>query len=139
VRLVLDPNVLVCAVVADGVSRRLFDLWRRDRRYELIVCPMLLDELADVLRRDRFRRFIALADIDLLLALLRTEASAVADPEDIERATADPDDDYLVALVLREDADALVSGDKDLTELEEADPPVLTPAEALAHLDEPGR
>jgi uncharacterized protein len=139
VRFVLDPNVLVSAVVADGVSRRLFDLWRRDRCYELIVCPMLLDELADVLRRDRFRRFIALAGIDLLLALLRTEASVVADPEDIERATADPDDDYLVALVLREDADALVSGDKDLTELEVADPPVLTPAEALTHLDEPGR
>jgi hypothetical protein len=74
VRFVLDPNVVVSAVVADGVSRRLLDAWRYNRRFELVVCPLLLDELEDVLRRERFRRFITPEERDVLMALLRTEA-----------------------------------------------------------------
>ena len=57
-RLVLDPNVLVSAVVARGVSRQLLALWREER-FELVVCPVLLEELHGVLMRDRFRRWIA--------------------------------------------------------------------------------
>ncbi|HVM18890.1 MAG TPA: putative toxin-antitoxin system toxin component, PIN family [Egibacteraceae bacterium] len=134
-RLVLDPNVLVSAVVADGVSRRLLDAWRVERRYELIVCPLLLDELDDVLSRDRFHRFITPDEREALMALLRSDATAVADPEVIEPVTADPDDDYLVALAQRENTDALVSGDSDLTGIAKPNPPVLTPAEALDRLE----
>lgn len=138
-RFVLDPNVLVSAVVADGVSRRLFDLWRGERRYELIVCPMLLGELADVLARERFGRFITPDDREVLMTLLHTEATLVTDPTHVPHVTADPDDDYLVALAQREHVDFIVSGDSDLTALREIDPPVLTPAEALTRLDEAGR
>lgn len=138
-RLVLDPNVLVSAVVADGVSRRLFDAWREERRYELIVCPLLLDELDDVLSRDRFQRFITSDEREGLLALLRSDAATVADPDVIDPVTPDPDDDYLVALAQRENADALVSGDRDLTALKGIDPPVHTPAEMLMRLDEAGQ
>ena len=41
--------------------------------------------------------------------------------------TADPDDDYLVALAREAGADFLVSGDQHLTGLVDAVPPVLTP------------
>lgn len=74
-RLVLDPNVLVSAVVAQGVSRRLFDRWRVQHRFELIVCPMLLDELDEVLRRPRFQSVITSDELQVLLALLRSEAT----------------------------------------------------------------
>lgn len=137
-RLVLDPNAVVSAVVADGVSRRLVEAWRPERRFELIVCPLLLDELEDVLPRERFRRFLDLDDVEVLMAQLRTAAVVVADPDEIEPVTADPRDDYLVALAVRERADALISGDHDLTELELDELTVLTPAEALARLDETG-
>ncbi len=138
-RLVLDPNVLISAIVADGVSRRLFDLWRGERRYELIVCPVLHGELADVLARERFRRFITSDDREVLITLLHTEATLVTDPEHVPHVTADPDDDYLVALAQREHVDFIVSGDSDLTALKGIDPPVLTPAEALTRLNEAGR
>jgi uncharacterized protein len=116
VRLALDTNVLVSAVVARGVSRRLFDLWR-EQRFELVACPMFLDELDEVLRRDRFRRVIAPDEVDARLSPLRTGATVVEDPADNPPVTADPDDDYLVALARREQADALVSGDRHLTDL----------------------
>ena len=126
-RLVLDPNVLVSAVVADGVSRRLFDAWRTERRYELVACPAILDELDDVLSRDRFQRFLTAKERQALIALLRSDATTVADPEIIDPVTAHPDDDYLVALAQRERVDALVSGDSDLTGMVNPGPPVLTP------------
>lgn len=72
------------------------------------------------------------------MALIRTEAVAVTDPEQIEPVTADPRDDYLVALAIRERADALISGDRYLTELDLEELTVLTPAQALAPLDETG-
>lgn len=135
-RLVLDPNVLVSAIVADGVSRRLLDAWRSERRFELVVCPLLLRELGEVLARERFRRFITPDGFEALMALLCSEALVVDDPQDIEAVTGDPDDDYLVALARRERVDALVSGDADLTALQPHEPPVLTPAQALSKLDD---
>ncbi len=137
-RLVLDPNVFVSAAVADGVSRRLVALWREERRYDLVVCPMLLDELHEVLQRDRFRTWITLDEVDALIRLLRSEASLLPDPHEVPPVSRDPDDDYLVALARREKADAIVSGDHDLTALELDDLPILTPAHAVARLSETG-
>ncbi len=57
-RFVLDTNVLVSAVIARGVSRQLFNAWRNNRVFDLIVCPMLLGELSGVLRRERFRAIV---------------------------------------------------------------------------------
>ncbi len=66
-------------------------------------------------------------------------SAVVADVAPAGSLSRDPDDDYLVALAQRENAKALVSGDSDLTALKQNDPPVLTPAQALTHLDEAGR
>lgn len=46
----------------------------------------------------------------------------------------DPDDDYLIALARTARADALVSGDADLTDLDLTDLPVLTPRQFLEDL-----
>lgn len=137
-RFILDPNVLVSAVVAGGVSRRLLDAWRLERRYEVIVCPLLIEELDEVLRRPRFHAVITGDELQVLLALLRREATLVDDPADVPAVTPDPDDDYLVALARREQVDALVSGDGDLNQMHDIQPPVLSPAQALALLDAAG-
>lgn len=58
-RVVIDPNVLVSAAVATGVSAQLIDRWLSERAFEVVVCPRLIAELRDVLARDKFRRWIA--------------------------------------------------------------------------------
>lgn len=60
--MVIDPNVFVAAAVTNGVSARLPDLWFEARPFEILVCPMLIDELGDVLNREKFRRWLTVDD-----------------------------------------------------------------------------
>lgn len=133
-RVVVDPNVLVSAAVASGVSAELLDRWLSDRPFDVVVCPALIDELRDVLARDRFRRWISTHESELLVGRLENEGERWADPIDIPAVTGDPKDDYLVALYRDCDADVLVSGDSDLLDLDAENVRVLTPGELLVQL-----
>jgi uncharacterized protein len=134
VRIVCDPNVLVSAAVATGVSAELLDRWLTDRPFELVLCPMLLGELGEVLMRPKFRRWITAEQVAAFVELLNREAESWDDPAEIPPVTGDAKDDYLVALHRSAKADLLVSGDPDLTELQAADVSVLTPGELLGRL-----
>lgn len=62
-------------------------------------------------------------------------ALQVGDADDIPTVTRDPDDDYLVALARKSDADVLVTGDRDLLDLEQIDVEVLAPREFVEQFD----
>jgi len=127
VRVVLDPNVLVSAVVARGVSADLLDRWLTDLPFQLVVCPTLIAELRGVLARPKFRRWVTAEEATAFVDLLEREAEPWIDPGEITPATGDPKDDYLVALYRSCQADLLVSGDSDLLDLAADDVTVLTP------------
>jgi predicted nucleic acid-binding protein len=60
-RAVRDPNVLVSAAISPaGPPRQIHTAWTNER-FELIASPDVLDELADVLARPKFGRFITTA------------------------------------------------------------------------------
>jgi putative PIN family toxin of toxin-antitoxin system len=130
-RAVLDPGVLVSALITPTGRPAKLLLAARAGSFELIVSPQLLDELEAVLRREKFRRYVDLDGVAAYLDLLRRDARLTADPETPPpiRCT-DPDDDYLVALAHSQSA-ALVSGDSDLLELAK-EIPVFSPADFLA-------
>ena len=132
-KVILDPNVLVSAVIAQGVSADLLDRWLTDRPFQLVVCPTLIAELRDVLARPKFHRWITTEDAAAFVDLLENEAEPWVDPIEVPPATEDPKDDYLVALHRSCKADLLVSGDADLLGLEADDVTVLTPRELLEH------
>ena len=60
----------------------------------------------------------------------------VADPVEIESATRDADDDYLIALARANEANLIVTGDRDLLEWPEQNPPVVSPASFVGILAE---
>ena len=133
-KVVVDPNVLVSAVVASGVSAELLDRWLVDRPFELVVCPILIGELRGVLQRPKFRRWIAAEEAADFVDRLVREAESWADPIEVPPVTGDPKDDYLVALYRSCQADLLVSGDSDLLELVAPDVIVLTPGGLMERL-----
>lgn len=135
-RVILDPNVLVSAMVAPGVSAELLDRWMTDRPFQLVVCPLLIAELRGVLARPKFRRWTTTEAATAFVDLLEREAESWVDPHEVPPATGDPKDDYLVALHRNCQADLLVSGDSDLLGLAADDVTVLTPG---ALLDRPQR
>ena len=135
-RAILDTNVLVSALITPhGASARLL-VELRAGAFELIVSPMLLAELQEVLLRDRFRRYVSPAEVDAYVELVRSLAVVHDDPECSEAPlSADPDDDFLVALAREARVAALVSGDGHLLALRPS-VPAMTPAEFLATLAE---
>lgn len=131
-RAVLDPGVLVSALITPTGRPAKLLLAARAGSFELIVSPQLLDELETVLRREKFRRYVDLDGVTAYLNLLRRDAQLAADPETPPPIRcADPDDDYLIALAHSQSA-ALVSGDSDLLELAN-EIPVVSPAEFLSN------
>lgn len=133
---VLDPNALVSAAISTaGPPRQIINAWV-DGRFELLASPALIDELSDVLARPRFRRWISTQTAAEFIAGLQESAVIIDDPPEPAALTADPDDDYLIALARAGGADYLVSGDRHLTGLTDPEPPVLTPRQFLALLDE---
>lgn len=127
-RVVLDANVLVSAVIAQGPSHRIVTRWLEQGSFEVIVCPMLLAEVEDVLSRPRIQKRIAPELAERFLATLRRTAVVVLDPESVAVRTRDRSDDYLVALAGESTVDYIVTGDKDLLEWLDQRPPVFTPS-----------
>ena len=135
-RAILDANVLISAILSPrGSPARLLLAWRAGA-FDLVVSPALLAELARALAYRKLTRLIPPADADAFVAWIARSAILAADPGTAPSVrSADPDDDYLVALAIAERA-LLVSGDGHLTIL--ADHlPVRSPADFLASLDEP--
>jgi putative PIN family toxin of toxin-antitoxin system len=131
-RLVVDPNVWVSAAITrrPGPADTLLGL-ATDAEVVLLVSGHLLDELDDVLRRPKFRRYLSLEDAAAFVGALALLSTRVADADVDDRWCRDPDDEYLVALAHEHDATFLVSGDKDLLAVERPGVLVRSPAAAV--------
>jgi hypothetical protein len=133
VRAVLDPNVLVSAVLSrSGAPAEIVSNWLGGE-FELIVSPLLLDELERVLEYPKLRKQIAAESAAQYAHLFRERAVLASDPEAAVRRSPDPADDYLIALAEAERA-LLVSGDEHLLTLAE-ELPIFSPREFLATLE----
>lgn len=130
-RVVLDPNVLVsAAITSSGATAEILDLIDASV-ITPVVSPALLTELTLVLRRDKFRRYLDLAAALAFVAEVERLAETWDDPVGDSAESPDPDDAYLIALARSAQADALVSGDSDLTTLDLPDLSILSPRELL--------
>ena len=133
-RVVLDPGVLVSAVLSrSGAPARILDAWR-DGEFDLIVSPFLLDELEDVLLRPQFAGYATTEQVRAYVDGLAVEGVGFEDPPDSPHVTRDRDDDYLFALAIAAGADFLVSGDKHITSVSDPPSAVLTPRGFLDRL-----
>ncbi|HRJ47231.1 MAG TPA: putative toxin-antitoxin system toxin component, PIN family [Opitutaceae bacterium] len=129
-RLVLDTNVLLAAVFADGLCRDL--VRKRVTSHELCASPELLAELAAKLR-DKFG--VDPAEVPLYGAY-RERVKLVHSPRLAKPVCRDPDDDQVLAAAMAAEAEIIVTGDQDLLVLKQhAGIRILSPRQFLELLD----
>jgi len=111
VRLIIDTNILVSALLAaTSLPAQLVVLWRAGR-FDLLTMAEQLDELMRVTRYPKIRERLAPAVAGRLVNDLRALAVTV-DKLPVVEISTDPDDNYLLALAAAGAADFLVTGDK---------------------------
>jgi hypothetical protein len=135
VRAVLDPNVVISALLSpSGNAAGVLRAWQQGE-FELSFSASLLEELARALAYPKLRRRINEEDARGVVQWLAEAATVVSDPSTRPPVhSADLGDDYLIALAAARQA-ILVSGDRDLLDLGD-EIPVFSPAAFLEQFAE---
>jgi putative PIN family toxin of toxin-antitoxin system len=136
VRAILDTNILVAGLFWHGRPHQLLERVR-EGSLTLISSPTLFAELEEVLGRAKFDSVLLRSHTSRTKSLdeVRRLAEVLDPPPLPEPICRDPDDDHVLAVALAAQVDFIVTGDQDLLVLNAVQGiPILTPAQALAHL-----
>ena len=131
---VLDAGVFVSAAITPGGVASRIVMAGIQRRFEYLVCPMLVGEITAVMRRPKIVRVVSQEDSQRFLDDALAGGRDVGDPPEIGSHSRDPDDDYLFALAAEHHADWVVTGDADLLVVTEPPVPVIRLREFLSLL-----
>ncbi len=122
---VFDTNVLVAAVLTDGVCAKLLRR-ARTRACALLVSDAILEELEQTLRK-KFRLSSAEA-VEVRAAVVEAASEVLKETAPIVPVCRDADDDKILACAVTAGAGFLVTGDADLLVLgSHAGTRILTP------------
>jgi putative PIN family toxin of toxin-antitoxin system len=110
-RVVLDTNILVSALLVQlGHSAAIYRAWY-DGHFTLLTCAEQLDELKATLRKPAIAARVKPYKAGRLVNALKELAETIGPLPHVERSP-DPTDDFLLALCEAGKADYLVTGDK---------------------------
>ena len=110
-KVVLDTNILISALMSQsGASHLIYQAWR-DKRITLLTCAEQLAEVREVTRRVAVALRIKPAEAGRLMNSLRMLAAVLGDLPDVQRSS-DPKDNYILALAQAGGARYVVTGDK---------------------------
>jgi putative PIN family toxin of toxin-antitoxin system len=120
VRIVLDTNVVLSALLWRGAPYQLFQIVRNHERIHLFASPELIAELGEVLIRPHIQKRLSThgrAAFEFLADYV--DSVDLVTPMETPRVIAnDSDDDHVIAAAVASDADMIVSGDNHLLALE---------------------
>lgn len=110
-RVVLDTNILVSAMITSAVNpAAIINAWL-DGKFTLLTSVEHVDELRSTLQKPRVAELIKPHKAGRLVNQIKKLAVDVGELPDVERS-ADPTDDFLLAISEAGQADYLVTGDK---------------------------
>ena len=114
-KLVLDTNTLVSAFFWNGNESELFEKIEGGKA-KLFISKEILDEVEDVLNRDKFKDIILKTNQkpDEIIQKIISVSHLVIDPKLNIKFCRDPKDDKFIECAVNANADYIISGDKDL-------------------------
>ena len=114
-KVILDCNIWISFLLSrqECLLRRML----MDTRFDIYICEELLAEIVNVARRDKIRKRVSEAELQQLLKIIDAFCEKTTIDHIAESIIRDPKDLYLLSLAETIDADYIVSGDKDLTDL----------------------
>jgi putative PIN family toxin of toxin-antitoxin system len=115
IRVVLDTNVLISALLFKGELSRIVGLWQKGKIVP-VISKETFDELRTVLEYPKFSLFRteikSLVEYDILPFFEVVNVS-----KHVKGACRDPGDDKFISCAISASADWIVTGDKDLSDL----------------------
>jgi uncharacterized protein len=136
VRVVLDTNVVVSALVWGGAPYKLIEAAAAGD-IELVTSPALLTELRDVLGREHLASRLAAqrSSVEQAIEFYAELAISVSPLSTPRVVPGDIDDDHVIAAAVAGSAEIVVSGDRHLLSVGiHQDISIAAPAEALRRL-----
>ncbi|MEB3310356.1 MAG: putative toxin-antitoxin system toxin component, PIN family [Snowella sp.] len=111
-RLVFDTNVLISGLLSDNsVPQKIFDYAQANAIF--LISQETFQELAEVLTRSKFDRYITLEKRSKFLNLLSIKSEMIEITTKINLCR-DPKDNKFLELAVNGKADYLITGDQDL-------------------------
>lgn len=116
IRVVIDTNLCISMLIGKRVKQLRHVFVSSD--YELAISEDLVDEILAVTARPKFARYFNADDVQGFVQFLK-DYSTKFQINNIPPRCRDPKDDYLLELAVVSDADILLSGDADLTDMKQ--------------------
>ncbi len=115
-RIVLDTNVLVSALIKSGRPRELiFEIVRK--KVQMITSEKILEEFIEVTEDPNIRRYVSDGDVIEFLRVIGDVAHVIKVKSKFNVIKEDPDDDIVLRTAHDGRAEYIVSGDKHLLSL----------------------
>ncbi len=111
-RLVFDTNVLIAALISHGVCNELLE--HCVLNHEVILSDFILAELKDKLT-GKFK--FSVREANAAVRLLKSRCKIVPTAPIASPICRDPDDDNIIATAMAGQCACIITGDKDLLEL----------------------
>jgi putative PIN family toxin of toxin-antitoxin system len=116
-KVVLDTNVLVSALIKAGKPRDLFNKLVKDK--QLVLSRDILEEFLEVVEDPKIAKYTSEKDLAIFLKTLKNAARIVQVQSKFKAVKEDPDDDTIIRAAYDSKSNYIVSGDKHLLSLGE--------------------
>jgi len=114
-RVIIDSNIWISFLI--GKNLRGLVQYVRNEQIKIVTCEQQLQELTVSFQKPKLQKYFQASQIETFLAFLKGTSQIVPITK-IEPLCRDPKDDYLLALSIASEAHYLVTGDKDLLEMQ---------------------
>jgi putative PIN family toxin of toxin-antitoxin system len=113
-RIVLDTNVIISAIIRNGEPRKLLE-FGINGKYRILMSREILNEFSEVLQRPKFKTTVD--EVTNIISALVKSSENVTIKSNLKVIASDPDDDIMINTAYDGKADYIVSGDSDIKSL----------------------